>query len=169
MLPAAPILVVLGQLLTDPAWHNRHDEKDAKTANPFTDSTGQDLPNILWPCSQRAYDCGTELPHIGPRIVSLPVHLVAQSRARAGRESQAFFRRGRGDGRFGRRQKHDARCCRRLVRNQRRHASQLPLRLGGTRQDLRLPGTVCSGGARPQQQGRASRLRSQGPSCHSHA
>ena len=40
--------------------------------------------------------------------------------------------------------------------NPRRDAPQLPLRLGGTRQDCRLPGAVRTSGFGPQQQGRAS-------------
>jgi hypothetical protein len=38
------------------------------------------------------------------------------------------------------------------------YATQLPLRLGGTRQDCWLSGTVCAGGVGAQQQSRASRL-----------
>jgi hypothetical protein len=45
----------------------------------------------------------------------------------------------------------------------RRHASQLPLRLGRTRQDCRLSRTIRAGGFGPQQQGRASRLRETRP------
>ena len=45
----------------------------------------------------------------------------------------------------------------------RRDVAQLPLRLGGTRQDRRLSRTVRAGGFGPQQQGRASRLRETGP------
>jgi integrase len=45
----------------------------------------------------------------------------------------------------------------------RHHVAQLPLRMGGTRQDLRLPGTVRPGGFGAQQQGRASRLRETRP------
>jgi hypothetical protein len=40
----------------------------------------------------------------------------------------------------------------------RRDVTQLPLRMGGTRQDRRLPGKVRAGGVGTQQQGRASRL-----------
>ncbi len=43
--------------------------------------------------------------------------------------------------------------CRRTL------ALKLPLRLGGTRQDVRNAGTIRAGGIRPQQQSRASRLR----------
>ena len=44
----------------------------------------------------------------------------------------------------------------------RRDIAQLPLRLGGTRQDRRLSRTVRAGGFGTQQQGRASRLRETG-------
>ena len=42
------------------------------------------------------------------------------------------------------------------------HAAQLPLRLGRAREEVRLPGTVRPGSARPQQQGRSPRRCAQG-------
>ena len=50
-----------------------------------------------------------------------------------------------------------------IVWHRRNLASLLPLRLGATGQDLRLPGTIRPGRPWAQQPGRASRLREESP------
>ena len=65
--------------------------------------------------------------------------------------------------RAGRRPRHRVQAALPAVEDRGRDAPQLPVCVGRTRQDGRLPRTVRAGGAGPQLQGRASRLREAGP------